>query len=302
MANCEKGEVFIPIVLRGTYKMPEHIFERPVGALCLSIRLRMEGGGHTTVDAQLVLQVTPKLAAEPAVTIRDKITRITVMHEYTVAVKASHIGGSGCCECWNKVHHFGESVDHYKNCVVALLGLGEMDDKVHANTLPGLVRHGQRLEWTTRFLVGVLVGLAGRAALYVFANGLLHVGPPEKSFCQLKCFCRANVTHKPAVVALIQYGIFDEVNVRDHQAMLMAGVGAEPITLGITISAGEVAVVESRIVCVRTPNAVQHIIHLDGRLSVLKRLRHIPIVPLRLLGFSIRRRVWVPLERGCVLV
>ena len=104
------------------------------------------------------------MAVESSIAIGDKIFGIPMMYKYVVTVKASHIGGGGFGEGRNEIDHFCESIDHHKNCVVPLLGRGEMDDEIHADALPRLVRDGQRLELSAWFLIGVFVCLA-RGAL-----------------------------------------------------------------------------------------------------------------------------------------
>jgi hypothetical protein len=84
--------------------------------------------------------------------------------------------------------------------------------------------------------------------------------------------------------------------------MFVLWVRSEIKSINLSIATGELVVFESRIISIRTPNAAQDIIHLNGGMRDPRRFRHIPIAPLGRVEVSRIRRIRSPLERGCVLV
>jgi hypothetical protein len=90
--------------------------------------------------------------------------------------EGSELGSGEGLDSWDKVSHFGETVDDHEDGVAAV-GEREFDDEIHRDVGPGTVRNVERLEKTERLMTRSLDTITSITSLDVVADVAANAGP-----------------------------------------------------------------------------------------------------------------------------
>ena len=112
------------------------LFERAIGAFCLSVCLWVIGCGEAECCLELFEEFAPEGGYEAWVAIADDGARDSMNTDDVGDEKGCECGCVGCCICGDEVCHFGESVDDDEDCVERV-GCGKAGDEIHGYVLPG---------------------------------------------------------------------------------------------------------------------------------------------------------------------
>ena len=91
---------------------------------------------HSQLGTEFLGKVLPKLAHELGVAIGDNDLRQTMQSKDLGEEQLCDIWCSRISSCGEEVSTLAQSVDYHEDGIIARLGGGELDNKVHRDLLP----------------------------------------------------------------------------------------------------------------------------------------------------------------------
>jgi hypothetical protein len=173
-----KMQLFSPIILVIVDVHPEVLLHYRVDSLCLTVCLRVEGRGKSSIDSEAGAEASPEVGCELRSSVRYNGQWQPMQPEYMLQEEVGESLGIDCRMAWNQMAGLGQAVHHYPNGIVLLVGqLGYSGDEVHRDILPWLFRDGQRAENSKRGVAAGSRTLAGVAIPYVSLDVPTHLVP-----------------------------------------------------------------------------------------------------------------------------
>ena len=134
------SELGIPVILSVAGEGSQHIFKGSICSFSLAIHLRVECGGHCEFCTQGLEESLPEFACELGILVRDNGFWKTMKSENVIEKYV------GCVWCWccglggGEVDHFREHIDKNYNCIIPSLSFWQLDNEIHGNPFPRLLR------------------------------------------------------------------------------------------------------------------------------------------------------------------
>jgi hypothetical protein len=89
VGELNRRKVLVPVVLEGVDVGAKHVLDGAVGALGLTVGLRVSGGAHVQLGPGQRSELSPELGGETRVPVADKLQRQTVVAEHVVQEQQS---------------------------------------------------------------------------------------------------------------------------------------------------------------------------------------------------------------------
>jgi hypothetical protein len=154
----------------------QNITQNAVDALCLSVGLRMSGGGHGELGAKFVENRAPKLGSEPRIAVGYEFRRQPVVFEDNFKENVSSFLGRDLGRNGSKMYHFAETIDENQDTSAVFGVFRKTEDKIQTDGTPTVGWDRKGLQWSLRTGRG-FDSLADFAGTDVLAHPFILVWP-----------------------------------------------------------------------------------------------------------------------------
>lgn len=176
VSELQERKVIDPIILLVRAIASDELFDNLVGALCLSVRLRVISGGGLHLDLEEFHQMLKEVGNEDGTAIGDDGLREAMETEDVGEKEEGKIGSGNGFDRWDEVRLLGHAAHNSPNRVASTRAR-ELNNKVHGDGQPGTCGDLEWLEQAIRFVTRDLGPLASIAPGDIFPNIGTDTGP-----------------------------------------------------------------------------------------------------------------------------